>query len=88
MSFPGRLAGKESTCNAGDPLSISRFGRAPGERNGNPLQYSCPGEFHGRKSLEAFSSWVTKNQTQLSTLLHFNDVEKLKESPEAKTEIT
>ena len=33
-------AGKESTCNAGDPSSIPRLGRSPGEGNGYPLQYS------------------------------------------------
>ena len=33
--------GKESACKAGDPGSIPRLGRAPGERNGYPLQYSC-----------------------------------------------
>ena len=35
--------GKESACNAGDQSSISGSGsgRSPGERNGNPLQYSC-----------------------------------------------
>ena len=33
--------GKESACNAGDPGSIPGSGRSPGERNGNPLQYSC-----------------------------------------------
>ena len=27
--------------NAGDPGSIPGSGRAPGEGNGNPLQYSC-----------------------------------------------
>ena len=27
--------------NAGDPGSVPRSGRSPGERNGNPLQYSC-----------------------------------------------
>ena len=27
--------------NAGDPGSIPRSGRSPGEENGNPLQYSC-----------------------------------------------
>ena len=31
---------KESACNAGDPGSIPRSGRSPGEGNGNPLQYS------------------------------------------------
>ena len=40
MGFPGSSAGKESTCNAGDPSSISGLGRPPGERIGYPLQYS------------------------------------------------
>ena len=35
------LRGKESACNVGDPGSIPRSGRSPGEGNGNPLQYSC-----------------------------------------------
>ena len=29
-----------SACKAGDPGSIPRSGRSPGEGNGNPLQYS------------------------------------------------
>ena len=33
-------AGKESTCNAGDPNSIPGWGRAPREGIGYPLQYS------------------------------------------------
>ena len=32
---------KASVCNVGDPGSIPGLGRAPGEGNGNPLQYSC-----------------------------------------------
>ena len=40
MGFPGSSAGKESTCNAGDPGSIPRWGRSPGEGIGYPLQYS------------------------------------------------
>ena len=39
--FPSDSDGKGSTCNAGDVGSISGPGRSPGERNGNPLQYSC-----------------------------------------------
>ena len=39
--FPWWLRGKESACNAGDPGSIPGSGRFPGERNFNPLQYSC-----------------------------------------------
>ena len=37
---PGSSAGKESTCNAGDPSSIPELGRSPGEGIGYPLQYS------------------------------------------------
>ena len=39
--FPGISVGKESACSAGNPGSITRLGRDPGEGNGNPLQYSC-----------------------------------------------
>ena len=39
--FPGGSDGKVSACNGQDPGSISRLGRSPEERNGNPLQYSC-----------------------------------------------
>ena len=33
-------AGKESTCNAGDPSSIPGSRKSPGERISYPLQYS------------------------------------------------
>jgi len=39
--FPGGSDGKSSVYNAGDPGSIPRWGRSPGEGNGNPLQVSC-----------------------------------------------
>ena len=35
-------SGKESAGNLGDPGSIPGYRRPPGERHGNPLQYSCP----------------------------------------------
>ena len=38
--FPGSSAGKESTCNAGDPSLIPGLGRSPGEGIAYPLQYS------------------------------------------------
>ena len=41
MGFPHGSVSKESACNAGHPDSIPELGRSPGERNGNPLQYSC-----------------------------------------------
>ena len=57
LGFPCGLAGKESTCNAGDLGSVPGLGRSSGEGKGYPLQYSalensidctvfCPGEFH------------------------------------------
>ena len=39
--FPGGSEVKASACNMGDPGLIPGLGRSPGERNGNPLQYSC-----------------------------------------------
>ena len=41
MGFPGGSDGEESACNAGNLDSIPGSGRVPGERDGNPLQYSC-----------------------------------------------
>ena len=38
--FLDSSAGKESTCNAGDPISIPGSGRSAGEMIGYPLQYS------------------------------------------------
>ena len=35
--FPGSSGGKESTCNAGDPGSITGSGRSAGEGKGYPL---------------------------------------------------
>ena len=40
MGFPGGSVVKNLSANAGDMGSISGLGRAPGEGNGNPLQYS------------------------------------------------
>ena len=40
QGFPGSSAGKESTCNAGDPGLIPGSGRSPGKGIGYPLQYS------------------------------------------------
>ena len=38
--LPGGPAGNESTCNAGDPSSITELGRSPGEGIGYALQSS------------------------------------------------
>ena len=39
--FPGGSAVKNLPINTGDAGSIPGSGRCFGERNGNPLQYSC-----------------------------------------------
>ena len=44
--FPCSSVAREFACNAGDQGSIPGSGRYPGERNGNPLQYSFLGS-HG-----------------------------------------
>ena len=41
VDFSGGSDSKVSAYNAGDPVSIPRWGRSPGEGNGNLLQYSC-----------------------------------------------
>ena len=38
--FPGSLAGKESTCNVGNPCLIPGSGRSTGEGISYPLKYS------------------------------------------------
>ena len=43
MGFPGGSEVKNLSVNAGDTVSILRWGRSPREGNGNPLQYSCLG---------------------------------------------
>ena len=40
VGFPGESAGKESTCNVGNLGLNPGLGRAPGEGNSYPLQYS------------------------------------------------
>ena len=49
--FPGGAVVKNPPANAGDAGdlgSIPRLGRYSGERNGNPLQYSCLENFMNR----------------------------------------
>ena len=56
-AFPGGSAGKESACNAGDPVSIPGSGRSSGGGNGNSLQ-SCGLENPiDRGGLAGYSPW-------------------------------
>ena len=66
MGFPDNSDGdKESDCNAGDPGSSPGSGKSPGERNDNPLQYSCLENSMDRGAWQATVHGVTKSQTQL-----------------------
>ena len=40
LGFPNSSVGKESACSVGDPSSIPKSGRSPGEGIGYSLQYS------------------------------------------------
>ena len=66
MGFPGGSDGKESDYNAGDLGSISELGRSPGERNSNPLQYSCLENSMGRGAWQTTVHAAAKSQTGLS----------------------
>ena len=56
----------ESVCNAGDLGLTPGSGRSPGERNGNPLQYSYLENFMDRGAWRATVHGVTKSRTRLN----------------------
>ena len=66
MGFPSSLAGKESTCNAGDLGLIPRLGRSPEGGHGNPSQYSCLENPMDRGAWRAIIHEVAKSRTQLN----------------------
>ena len=66
LGFPGRSAGKESTCNVGDLGSVPGLGRSPGEGKVCPLQHSGL-----ENSVDCTIHGVPKSQTGLSDF-HFH----------------
>ena len=56
-----------TTCNAGDLDLIPRLHRAPGEGNGNTLQYSCLKNSMDRGALWATVHGVTRAGHDLAT---------------------
>ena len=62
---PGGSDGKESSCNARDLGLIPGLGKSPGERNGNPLQYSCLKNSMNRGAWQGPVHGFTKSQMQL-----------------------
>ena len=60
---PGGTVIKNVPANAGDKgdkSSIPGSGRSPGERNSNPLQYSCPENSTEKGALQATAHGITK----------------------------
>ena len=51
-----------SSCNVGDLGPILGLGKSPGDRNGNPLQYSGLEYSMDREALQATVYGVTKSQ--------------------------
>ena len=66
LGFPCSSDGNEYACNAGGLSLTPGLGRARGEGNGNPLQYSCRGNPMDRGAWQAAVHGVTKSQTWLS----------------------
>ena len=54
----------------GDPGSVPRSERSPGERNGNLLQHSCLDNPMDRRAWQAMPHGVEKNQTHTHTHTH------------------
>ena len=72
LGFPGGSDVKASACNAGDPGSIPRSERSPGEGNGNPLQYSCLKNSMDRGAWEATYSPPGRRESDKTEQLHFH----------------
>ena len=72
MCFHGGSDGKESACSAGDMGSMAGSGRSPGERNGNPHQYSCLENSMNRGAWWTTVHGVTNSWTLLKNQ-HYGD---------------
>ena len=80
MGFPGGSDSKESTCNSGDPGSIPRVRRSPGEGNGYLLQYACLGNAKEREAWQAAVHGIAKSWAQLNNYHSLKSVTKTKTS--------
>ena len=76
LGFPGNSVSKESACNAENLGLIPGSGRPPGEKNANPLQYSCLENPMDRGDWQVIVHGGLKSQTQLSdsVLYSFYDI--------------
>ena len=62
------VSDKEPPATAGDMGSIPGSGRFPGERNGKPLQYSCPENSRDREAWWSIVCGVAKVRYDLQRL--------------------
>ena len=65
-TFLGGSDGKECACSAGDSGLIPGLARSSGERNDNPLRYSCLENPMDKGAWWAVGHGTVKTQTQLS----------------------
>ena len=70
IGFPGGSVVKNPPANAGDSGSSLGSERSPGERNGNPLQYSCLGKPMDRGAWPAIVHGVAKSQITQRLSMH------------------
>ena len=66
IGFPGGSVLKKPPVNAGDASSMPESERSPREGNGNPFQYSCPGNPMNGRAWWLIVHRVAKRQTTLS----------------------
>ena len=66
LGFPHGSPGEESACSAGDQIQSLGSGRAPGERNGNPLKYFCLENPMDRGAWQVIVYHVAKSQIGMS----------------------
>ena len=70
QDFLGGSDSKASAYNVGDPGSIPGSGTSSGERNGNPIQYSCLENLMDRGVWQATVREVT--ESNMTEQLHFS----------------
>ena len=66
QGLPGGSVVENPPANVGDVDSIHELERSSGKGNGNPLQYSCPGNPMCRGASLVTVHGVAKSQTWLS----------------------
>ena len=80
LGFSGGSVVKNLPVKAGDAGYVGRIpgsGRSSGGGNSNPLQYPCPGKFHGQRRLVGFSPW-SHRESDVTELLSMHMLDYLR----------